>query len=812
MPVLTTAEQLLELVRKSRLIEEDRLAETLQRTESANGDAAALSRTLIEHGLITAWQSGQLLAGKWRGFFIAGGKYKLLDLLGVGGMGKVYLCEHCRMQRLVALKILPIDRLHEPTSLERFEREARAAGALHHVNIVRAFDLDRDGDLHFLVMEYVDGASLHQIVKKTGPLEIRRACHYISQAAEGLQHAHEAARLVHRDIKPGNILVDRSGTVKILDMGLARFFQDEEGSLTRRHDRNAVLGTADYLAPEQALNSSAVDIRADIYSLGATFYYILAGRNLFDRGSVAEKLIWHQVREPAPLHKLRANVPRDLEAIITRMMAKKPESRFQEPIEVVAALERWTREPVDPPAEAEMPQKCPALHSLAPSGGGSPSSGSGRGSSTRSTKSLRGARTAVAPAAGRRWIWLVPLGVVLAAAAALIAWWSRLPTGAPPAIQAENSVVPAAAPPIKDLPGPDALPAPAEGVLVVTADPRLMAAAAGRPDVVGSFGQALALAGTNQRIVVLDGHIEGQFRVDARTAGLAIEGREPGIAWSPAEGASADEPLLTLAHAGAARISGIAFDGGGLVRELIRIEGDAAGMRLERLRLAGARTAQIQLRGAAADVDRRLEIEAVRFTTIRCQAGIAITDGAGPDLVAASVVNCRFEGDFGAAVRIDGPVDLDLRRCRFWSGREPGDSASGDTVSLETSGIVRLRLASNTAAGWTSFLRLRRLPASGSTVQLRSNLLVDGPAFVAAEGGIEVDRLRELVTPSAGNVAGRGQAGAGVAVTPLRFLDLGWIERRPDAADFLLYSRTGDGTGLLTAGAGGEPAGVPPPE
>jgi serine/threonine protein kinase len=212
-------------------------------------------------------------------------------------MGTVFLCEHTSMRRRVAIKVLPVAKAKDPSYLERFYREARAVAALDHPNIVRAYDIDQDEKLHFLVMEYVDGASLQEIVKRAGPLEPLRAAHYMCQAAFGLQHAHEAAGLVHRDIKPGNILVDRTGAVKVLDMGLARFFHDEEDVLTKKYDEN-VLGTADYLAPEQALDSHAVDIRADIYSLGATFYFCLTGKTPFSEGTVAQKLIWHQTRAP----------------------------------------------------------------------------------------------------------------------------------------------------------------------------------------------------------------------------------------------------------------------------------------------------------------------------------------------------------------------------------------------------------------------------------------------------------------------------------------------------------------------------------
>ncbi|MCS7017446.1 MAG: serine/threonine protein kinase, partial [Gemmatales bacterium] len=194
------------------------------------------------------------------------GKYKVLEKLGSGGMGQVFLCEHLLMRRRVAIKVLPTSKAQDPAGLERFYREARAIAAVDHPNLVRAYDIDQADNLHFLVMEYVDGVSLQELVKKVGPLPVLRACHYIYGAAVGLQHVHEIG-LVHRDIKPGNILVDRNGLVKILDLGLARFFHDAD-ELTKKYDEN-ILGTADYLSPEQAIDSHTVDIRADIYSLGA---------------------------------------------------------------------------------------------------------------------------------------------------------------------------------------------------------------------------------------------------------------------------------------------------------------------------------------------------------------------------------------------------------------------------------------------------------------------------------------------------------------------------------------------------------------
>jgi serine/threonine protein kinase len=366
----STNEEFLELVRKSGVIESKRLDAYLDKAQANSSlpdQPSKLAGYLVRDGILTHFQAEQFLQGRWRRFNI--GKYKVLERIGSGGMGSVYLCEHKFMRRRAAVKVLPTAKASDPASLERFYREARAVAALDHPNIVRAYDIDHEDNLHFLVMEYVDGSSLQEIVKKIGPLNPIRSAHYISQAAEGLQHAHEAAGLVHRDIKPGNLLVDRSGVVKVLDMGLARFFNDEEDLLTRKYDEN-VLGTADYLAPEQALDSHSVDIRADIYSLGATFYYCLTGRTPFSEGTVAQKLIWHQTRQPKPIRTLQPDAPEELAAVVEKMMAKDPAHRFQTPLEVVQALAPWTQTPIDPPSEEEMPQL-----SLAAAGSGTAEGG-----------------------------------------------------------------------------------------------------------------------------------------------------------------------------------------------------------------------------------------------------------------------------------------------------------------------------------------------------------------------------------------------------------------------------------------------------
>jgi serine/threonine protein kinase len=350
MPTLST-EKFVEVVRRSGLVEEERLNAALEAlsAENANGANATASNAtetdetqrlvshLIEAKLITSWQSDQLLKGKHKGFFL--GKYKLLGHLGSGGMSSVYLAEHLLMQRRVAIKVLPQSRVDDTSYLARFRREAQAAAALDHKNIVRAYDIDNEGKHHYIVMEYVEGRDLQNVVKAEGPLDYNRAADYIRQAAEGLQHAHDA-NLIHRDIKPANLLVDHKGVVKVLDMGLARFTDETTTSLTIAHDEN-VLGTADYLAPEQAKNSHSVDYRADIYSLGCTLYYALTGHPPFRDGTLAERILKHQKESPPSILVDRPDAPKELLEVCSRMMAKQPSARFQTAGEIATTLAAW---------------------------------------------------------------------------------------------------------------------------------------------------------------------------------------------------------------------------------------------------------------------------------------------------------------------------------------------------------------------------------------------------------------------------------------------------------------------------------------
>ncbi len=360
MPVPATTDELLDKLRRSGLVAPDKLSARLSALAGVDQPSPApadVLADLVDAGLLTKFHADRLAAGKYKGFQL--GVYQILDLLGSGGMGQVFLAEHAAMRRLVALKVLPIALCEDPVARERFHREARAAATLDHPNVVRVFDLNYEGRLLYLVMEYVEGVSLQSLVARLGPLDVTAACHYVRQVADGLRHASDQG-FVHRDIKPSNLLLDRTGVVKILDLGLVRSEAEAERMLTRGMER-PIVGTADYVSPEQSVDSSTVDIRADIYSLGATFYFMLAGRPLFPEGRTAQKLFWQQTRQPTPIRHLRPEVPEGLAAAISKMLQKRPEDRFQTPQEVLDALEPWDAGAVPPPDESVLPRPAARL-------------------------------------------------------------------------------------------------------------------------------------------------------------------------------------------------------------------------------------------------------------------------------------------------------------------------------------------------------------------------------------------------------------------------------------------------------------------
>lgn len=349
-PATTT--DFLDVVRKSRLVEEPALELFRANHPNLSDNPQEIAAALKKDGLLTNFQTEQLLRGKHRGFVL--GRYKLLDRIGLGGMGQVFLAEHGVMRKKVALKVLPPDRAQNQFARERFVREAQATGQLEHPNLIKAYDLDGDGDVHFLVLEYVDGLSFQEMVTRNGPIDFHRAAYYLWQAASGLAYL-STRGLIHRDIKPANLIVDRVGAVKILDLGLVRS-EETVDDLTRREDVK-FLGTADYLAPEQMVSCSTVDTRADLYALGATGYFILTGRTPFSGTTIAQKLIAAQTTEARAVHLVNPTVPIELSVVITKLMAKKPGDRYQSPAELLAVLDHWAETPPDPPAEADFPNR-----------------------------------------------------------------------------------------------------------------------------------------------------------------------------------------------------------------------------------------------------------------------------------------------------------------------------------------------------------------------------------------------------------------------------------------------------------------------
>jgi serine/threonine protein kinase len=347
--VLTTVNVLLDSLRETNLLRAEQVRELITEIAPKFVQTQELAKHLIRIGWVTLYQAKKLLSGHGQELII--GHYVVLDKLGEGGMGKVYKAKQLRLSRIVALKVIRPNLLTNELALKRFQREAKAAAQLSHPNIVRLFDADQVGDRHFLAMECVEGPDLATVIKDEGRLPVSRACSYIRQAALGLQHAHDLG-LVHRDIKPSNLLVTKAntanktpgGVVKILDMGLARATDaaGNESALTALTQDGAVIGTPDFMSPEQAKNSSTVDGRSDLYSLGCTFYYLLVGHAPFRQGSTLEKLLQHQMDPPPHIQLLRPDVPDEVAAILHTLLAKGPEDRFQSGAALATALEPWS--------------------------------------------------------------------------------------------------------------------------------------------------------------------------------------------------------------------------------------------------------------------------------------------------------------------------------------------------------------------------------------------------------------------------------------------------------------------------------------
>lgn len=364
---LVSSGSLIDALRETSLLSRERFHEVVRLANGRCGEARPLAKQLVQRGWLTIFQINQILCGRANELVI--GPYHVLDRLGQGGLSSVFHARHSIHEWEVALKVIQPEVIANAEGRRQFLSEMEAMARLEHPNIVQFCDADEVGETFYYAMEYVEGTDLGKYVRLTGQLPVAEACDYIRQTALGLQHAHER-NLVHRDIKPVNLYlthlnspnrepVDRfarakpepqkkaQALIKILDWGLAslRSPRGMAGEQMIEHLAKGVIGTADYLSPEQARNAQAVDIRGDIYSLGCTFYYLLTGQAPFPDGSLMQKLIHHQNSEPESLDAFRDDIPWEVTLILKRMMAKQPERRFQTPAGVALALLPFAKEP-----------------------------------------------------------------------------------------------------------------------------------------------------------------------------------------------------------------------------------------------------------------------------------------------------------------------------------------------------------------------------------------------------------------------------------------------------------------------------------
>lgn len=324
------------LVDLLELVTKQELAEIAAKLPADQQQIEPVLNALVKAGKITAFQSRTILKGRGKGLLL--GTYLVLDKLGQGGFGTVFEARHRLMGRSVALKLMHPDRLNSQSMVDRFLREVRAAAKLEDPHIVKAYDADQAHGTYFLAMELVKGKVLSDMVKEKGPLPLATALDYVSQAAKGLEYAHRQG-VIHRDIKPSNLILDAHGKVRVLDMGLARLDTVEENSREQLTKAGTSLGTSDFMAPEQAIDSIRADQRSDIYSLGCTLYALLCGEVMFPGPSETKRLLDHQTAPPPLLKHKRPDAPKQLDAIFQKMVAKLPENRYQTMVEVLAALD-----------------------------------------------------------------------------------------------------------------------------------------------------------------------------------------------------------------------------------------------------------------------------------------------------------------------------------------------------------------------------------------------------------------------------------------------------------------------------------------
>jgi eukaryotic-like serine/threonine-protein kinase len=814
MPVASSAE-LLAVVKKSKLVPFDQLARFAD-TWSPDAPPADTAQALVKAGLITTFQSRLLLQGKSKGFVVAG-KYKVLDLLGSGGMGSVYLCQHLTLQTAVALKILPSQVAGDGETKERFYREARAFATLNHPNLVRGFDLDADGDMHFIVMEYVDGVDLQALVSKAGPLSVARAVSYVRQAVVGLGHAH-ARGWVHRDIKPANICIDRGGTARVLDMGLARMVGGgKDGGITRAFNPGSVLGTADYLSPEQALGED-VDGRSDIYSLGCTLYYLLSARMPFGDGNTAQKLVWHQLKPPPPLAEVRSDIPAGLVRVVEQMMAKKPAERPQTADEVAVALAPWDTGGPHPPEATEFPRRLPAglavpLPLTPVASTPNPNSGtaltaplSPGPASSGVLSQIRATGESAARVATKtklpRWVPIVTILIVSIGGLAGGGYFFFAPPDLKPPEQQQSVAV-----------------TPFHGNVIVVSSmygPGLgYPTAAGPIDVPRPICRTVAEAlekvrgkspEDGYRIMLLDEQHAEQLDVNAAglPAGLVIESATPNkvpTTWLPPPATDPAKPLVRLVGSSGLSVSGMSLDGMNRVDTLLVLDGPGEDTRVLDMLLTRYLQHAAVLNVAAGKPDAPVTLSRVRAFSngpARPDAGLLLKSGGATSRYVVAE-DCRFEGPGIAGVTIAGSAEyVTVRNARMF------DLHAGVRVAAGPMENIRLTVERCTMARVKAAVRADGVPpgAADARIAVRNCLFIESGHWQSGP----------QVTPSSATKLLRGSDGNRwdklTTVSEPYIVRPATVDLSNDPANDSAFLRYPPDNPLSKAGAGGEPVGA----
>jgi serine/threonine protein kinase len=360
-PGAAAVEGFLKNVLRSGVLDRDRLQAALRGVpRERRGDPGAVADHLVRGGHLSRFQSRKILRGHWRGLIL--GPYQILAPVGRGGAGTVYLARDYRTGELIALKILPRDSA-EKRQRARFRREMQLSRRVDHPHVASTYSAGKIDGIYYIAMEFIPGKSLYRLVQAQGPLEVSRAARLMGEVAAGLEHAHSQG-LIHRDLKPSNIMVTPHDHAKVLDLGMAMIEGEEVADVRVVGGKGYILGTMDYIAPEQTADAAAVDRRADIYSLGCTLYYAITGRPPFPGGTSREKIQRQRTEEPESLLDLKPTIPVGFVLLVRKMMAKDPDDRPATAAEVVRQLRPWAGDAVLPLDRKEDPEYSTAIFKI----------------------------------------------------------------------------------------------------------------------------------------------------------------------------------------------------------------------------------------------------------------------------------------------------------------------------------------------------------------------------------------------------------------------------------------------------------------